>query len=390
LGDYALFQNDSAKANPHYQVLAALSPEDPAVHLNLAECYRIEFRFDLAVSEAKKAVDLAPSPSPKTNLATYYYLGRDPQRAVTLAREVLKENPDNAKALDLIGSYDLGIGKEGEADGIWRQMLALGGDAALMARDAMADAAQTRDNLKEAVVQLEYGVTADAAMDNAYDMSRKLIFLADIHRASGDRTSLMNSLHKLREPSNPELIFLLGRLYARSGRVGGAERRLHRLDELADKTPRVISFSNMLQSEIAVAQSRPLDAIQWANIAVQHLNSPLAIETLARTYEIAGSREEAARQYELLLARSNERQFDSADSPALHAVAAAHYRLGVLYQSLGRDDLALQQFSLFLNYAGEAQRTGPLYEDARKRLAQVRSKTASLVDQHQLRTESTQ
>jgi len=144
LGDYALFQQDSAKAIPHYQVLAALSPEDPAVHLNLAECYRNEFRFDLAISEAKKAVDLAPSPSPKINLATYYYLGRDSQRAVTLARQVLKENPDNAKALNLIGSYDLGIGKEGEADGIWQQMLALGGDAALMARDAMADAAQTR------------------------------------------------------------------------------------------------------------------------------------------------------------------------------------------------------------------------------------------------------
>ena len=390
LGDYALFQYDSAKAIPHFQVLAALSPDDPAVHLNLAECYRNEFRFDLAVSEAKKAVDLAPSPSPKINLATYYYLGRDSQRAVTLARQVLKENPDNAKALNLIGSYDLGIGKEGEADGIWQQMLALGGDAASMARAAMADAAQTRDNLKEAVIQLEYGVTADAAMDNAYNMSRKQIFLADIHRASGDGKSLMNSLHKLREPSNPELIFLLGRLYARSRRTGGAERQLHRLDELVDKTPRVISFSNMLQSEIAVAQSRPLDAVQSASIAVQHLNSPLAIETLARTYEIAGSREEAARQYELLLARSNERQFDSADSPALHAVGAAHYRLGVLYQSLGRDDLALQQFSLLLNYAGEAQRTGPLYEDARKRLAQVRSKTASLVDQHQLRTESTQ
>jgi tetratricopeptide (TPR) repeat protein len=259
-----------------------------------------------------------------------------------------------------------------------------------MARDAMADAAETRDNLKEAVIQLEYGVTADAAMDNAYDMSRKQIFLADIHRASSDRTSLMNSLHKLREPSNPELIFLLGRLYARSGRIGGAERQLRRLEESADKTPRVISFSNMLQSEIAVAQSRPLDAVQSASIAVQHLNSPLAIETLARAYEIAGSREEAARQYELLLARSNERQLDSADSPALHAVAAAHYRLGVLYQSLGRDDLALQQFSLLLNYAGESQRTGPLYEDARKRLAQVRPKTASLADQHQLRTELTQ
>jgi tetratricopeptide (TPR) repeat protein len=132
-----------------------------------------------------------------------------------------------------------------------------------------------------------------------------------------------------------------------------------------------------------------MDAVQAASLGVQHLNSPLAIETLAGAYEIAGRREEAARQYELLLARSNERQFDSADSPALHAVAAAHYRLGVLYQSLGRDDLARKQFSLLMIYAGDAERTGPLYEDVRKRLNEVTSKTAASAGQHQLHTEST-
>jgi serine/threonine protein kinase/tetratricopeptide (TPR) repeat protein len=387
LGDYALFQYDTAKAIPHYQILAALSPEDPAVHLNLAECYRNEFRFDLAISEAKKAVDLAPSPSPKINLATYYYLSGDSQQALALARQVLKDNPDNAKALNLIGSYDLGIGKEGEAEVIWRQMLALGGSAAGMARASMADAAQTRGDLEDAAVQLEYGVTADAEIDNVYGMSRKKIFLAEVHQASGDRTSVMHFLYKLREPSSLELIFMLGKLLARSGHIGGAEKQLHRLEQSADKTPRLICLSKMLESEIAVAQSRPLDAVQSASIAVQHLNSPLAIETLARAYEIAGRREEAAHQYELLLARRNERQFDSADSPALHAVAAAHYRLGVLYQSLGHDDLALQQFTLLSNYAGEGRHTGPWYEDARKRLAEIRSKTASPVDQHQLRTE---
>jgi tetratricopeptide (TPR) repeat protein len=309
---------------------------------------------------------------------------------MALARQVLKENPDNAKALNLIGSYYLGVGKESEAYDIWRQMLTFGGNAPSMARAAMADAAQTRDNLKEAISQLEYAVSADAEMDNVYDRSRKKILLAEVYRASGDHTSLMNSLHNLREPSNSELTFLLGRLYARSGRIGDAERQLRRLAESAGRTPLVISFSNMLQSEIAVAQGRPLDAVQSASLAVQHLNSPLAIETLARANEIAGSREEAARQYELLVARSNERQFDSADSPALHAVAVARYRLGALYQSLGRDDLALKQFSSLMIYAGNAEHTGPLYEDVRKRLAQVRSKTAPPADQHQLRTKPIQ
>jgi eukaryotic-like serine/threonine-protein kinase len=388
LGDYALFQYDSSKAIPHYQVLAALSPEDPAVHLNLAECYNNEFRFDLAIAEATKAVALTASPSPRNNLASYYYLGGDPERAVAVARQVLKENPGNAEALNLIGNYYLGIGKAKEADGIWRQMLAQGGATAGTAWAAMADGAQTLDNLEEAAIQLEYGVAADAETGNNYDRSREKILLADIYRASGNRTALMNSLHDLPEPSNPELIFLLGRVYARSGRLADAEKELRRLNETADKTPRVMSFFSMLQSEIAVAQNRPLDAVQSASLAVQHLNSPLAIETLAKAYEIAGSREEAVHQYELLLARKNERQFDSADSPALHAVAAARYRLGMLYQSLGRDDLALQEFSALLNYAAENQRTGPLFENVRERLAQIKSKKAALGDQHQLHTGS--
>lgn len=389
LGDYALFHYDTAKAIFHYQVLAVLSPEDPAVHVNLAECYRNEFRLDLAISEGKKAIDLNASPALKNNLAIYYYLSGGAEQAIDLAQQALKENPENIKALNLAGSYYLEIGKETEGGAIWRQMLALGGSAASMARAAMADAAQTRDSLKEAESQLELGVITDAEMENPYELTRKQILLAELHRVSGDNRALADSLDKLPQTSAPELIFLLGRLYARSGRIGSAERQLHRLEESTDRTPRVISFSYMLQSEIAVAQNRRPDAVRAANTAGQHLNSPLAVETLARAYEIAGNREEASRQYELLLARSNERQFDSADSPALHAVAAARYRLGVLYQSLGRDDLAQRQFSSFLNYAGKGQRTGPLYQDAMKRLAQVSSTLAAPADQHPLHIGST-
>jgi Flp pilus assembly protein TadD len=376
LGDYALFRYDPTKAISHYQVLAALSPEDPAVHLNLAESYRDEFRFDLAITEGTKAVELAPSSALKNNLAIYYYLAGDSEHAISLAQEVLKENPDNPKALNLVGSYYLGIGKEDEAAGIWRQMLSLGENAPSMARAAMADAAQTRDDLAGAISQLEYGVTADVEMDNSYDMSRKRILLADVYRAARDHASMMTSLHKLEQFTNPELIFLLGRVYARSGLVGDAEGELHRLEGAVDKTSLVMSFSNMLESEISVAQDRPADAVRSASLAVQQLNSPLAIETLARAYESSGSREDAARQYELLLSRSNERQFDSVDSPAMHAVVAARYRLGILYQLVGRDDLAVKQFSSLLIYAGKPEHPGSMYEDVRKRLTEIKLKAA--------------
>jgi len=390
LGDYSLFNYDIATAIPHYQVLEELSPNDPAVHINLAECYRNEFRFDLAISECTKAVQLTSSPSPKINLATYYYLHGDSQDSIALAQQVLKETPHNAEALNLIGNYYLEIGDEGRADGVWQQMLALGGGASGMARASMADAAWTRDNPKEAIIQLQYAVAADAEVSNAYDMSEKHISLADIYEASGDRTLLSDSLSNLKQPSNPELIYLLGRVYARSGRAGGAQKQLQLLEETAIRTPRVMSYSNMLKSEMAIAENRPSDAVQFATFAIQNLNSPLAIETLARAYDLAGGREQAVHEYELLLARSRERQIESPDAPALHAVAAAHYRLGVLYQTLSRDDLALQQFSVLLTYASNTQATGPLYEDAKKRLTEVSSKTSMPADQRQLHTGSTQ
>ena len=379
LGDYLLFNGDFDGAISHYRVLAMLSPEDPAVHLNLAECYRRQFRFDLAISEAKKAVELQPAPGPRVNLAIYYFLNGDPQRAMDLAQAVLQEHPNDARAMYLVGNYYLAAGKLSDADQLWQRLLAVGDVS--RARSAMADAALVLDNSKEAITQLQNGLISNSGLQNSYEFLRKKILLADIYWASGDHQSLKLSLQELPQPDAPELIFLLGKLCARAGLIDDAQKQLHRLEQLPNKAPTLESFSNMLQSEIAAAQGRYPDAVQSAKIGIQQLNSPLAIETLARTYELAGDSENAARQYETMLARSNERQYDSIDSPALHAVVKAHYRLGVLYQTLGRDDHAKAQFSAVLNYSNGPEHTGPLYFDVRRRMNELSAKTARAASQ---------
>lgn len=389
LGAYALSRYDTAKAISHYQALAALSPEDPAVHISLAESYRMQFRFDLAISEATKAVDLEPSPGPKISLAIYYFLSGDSQRSIELAREVLKDHPEDWRALYLLGSCYSALGKSGEANGIWHRMLALGGDAASQARAAMADAAQAHDDLPEAIAQLEDGLIADADVGNAYELTRKRIQLAELYRVSGNHQAFIRSLNEIQRTTSPDLIFLLGKLDARSGRKSEAQQKLHILDQLSDKTPRAMSFCDLLRSEIAAGDGQFTAAVRSARQGVQHFNSPLAIETLARAYELAGNKQDAANQYETLLSRANERQFDDIDSPALEAVAAARYRLGVLYQSLGRGDLAKEQFLLLLSYAAEAKQTGRLYEDTKKRLAQVTGKSAVPASQPPPHTEPT-
>lgn len=389
LGAYALSRYDTAKAISHYQALAALSPEDPAVHISLAESYRMQLRFDLAISEATKAVDLEPSPGPKISLAIYYFLSGDSQRSIELAREVLKDHPEDWRALYLLGSCYSALGKSAEANAIWHRMLALGGDAASQARAAMADAAQAHDDLPEAIAQLEDGLIADADVGNAYELTRKRIQLAELYRVSGNHQAFIRSLNEIQRTTSPDLIFLLGKLDARSGRKSEAQQKLHILDQLSDKTPRAMSFCDLLRSEIAAGDGQFTAAVRSARQGVQHFNSPLAIETLARAYELAGNKQDAANQYETLLSRANERQFDDIDSPALEAVAAARYRLGVLYQSLGRGDLAKEQFLLLLSYAAEAKQTGRLYEDTKKRLAQVTGKSAVPASQPPPHTEPT-
>src|SRR5271157_5460310 len=374
LGDYALFRNDNAAAISHYQVLAVLSPEDPAVHVNLAESYRNEFRNEQAIAEVKKALDLAESPSVRNNLATYYYMAGRQDDTWREVQQVLKESPDNVKGLYLLSVYYLGMGQEREAREVLERMLALGGSAASLARADLADAAWTRDELKEAASQIESGTINDAQMNNDYEMTRKQIMLAEVYRAMGQQKAMGDMLEKIRQPSDPQLVFLLGRVYARAGHISAAQQQLRHLEELPYQTPMTQSQRNIVQAEMAMVQKQRSEAVRFAALAVEHLNSPMALEVLARANELAGNPEEAARQYELLLARANELQYDSVDWPALHEVALARYRLGVLYQSMGRGELAAAQFGALMKYGGEGQPKGPMYEDAKARLAQVTAK----------------
>ena len=376
LGDYALFEFDTEKAIPHYQVLTVLSPDDPAPHVNLAECYRYEARFVQAIAEAQKAIDLTGSPSVKYNLALYTYLSGDTNKAMDLAREVLKEMPESPKALHLLGNAYLATTEEKEARAVWNQMLQLGSTGASLARLTMADAAWTRDRPAEAALHLEHGAVVDEEAGNVYESTRKQTLAGEAYLAAGDRAGVTRVVAKLEQPSDPELIILLGRLYAHSGRIAAARQQLRRLEESSNPTPRVLSHRNLLRAEIAIAQNQGAEAVQYAALAMEQYNSPLPLGTLARAYEKAGNLEGAARQYELLLARRNERQLENADWDALHAVTTARVSLGRLYQSMGKTEKAKVQFEELLKYGGEGQPVGPMYQDVKARLAKINRNTA--------------
>jgi tetratricopeptide (TPR) repeat protein len=381
LGDYALFQQDNDAAISHYQVLSVLTPEDPAVYINLAESDRNEFRFDRSIAEVRKALEISPLPTVRNNLSIYLYESGKTDDAIKESQRVVAESPDNVKGLYLLGLYYAGTGKENEARGIWERMLEMGGNAPSMARASLADAAWTRDELRDASRELELGVIADAKINNVYEMTRKQIMLAESYLAMGQRAAMSSMLAKVKQPTDPTLVYLFGRVNARAGQIAVAQKQLAALEHVPNQTTLVKSYENMLQAEIALTQKRNEEAVRFAASAADQLQSTMALETLARAQEAAGDRDEAIRNYEAFLSRRYEYQCDGADWPALHHVAFAQYRLGVLYQAAGQADKARQQFDALSLYAGGGLPTGPMYQDAKARLAQLAAKPDSPVSQ---------
>ncbi|HEY5211574.1 MAG TPA: tetratricopeptide repeat protein, partial [Acidobacteriaceae bacterium] len=175
-------------------------------------------------------------------------------------------------------------------------------------------------------------------------------------------------------PQSPALMLLLARTYAWTGSLEPARRSLRDIDAQINQhdAPALQALHNLVNAEIALAQKRFPDAVEAAESAVTYQKSVFAIETLARCYAAAGMQEKAVQQYQIVITRGNELMDDaraeSFDEPAFHRAVDAHYRLGVLYQKLGRWDDARTELQKFLGYWTHADADVGIYQDAQRLL----------------------
>jgi len=373
LGDFNLFNEDYDQAIQHFQLLEQLQPQDPAVHLNLAESYSGKFQFDAALTEVKMAVRLTQQAGPINNLAAVYFWKGDTDQALATSLRILQTNPNDGRALERSASCYLVKGQLDDAKRGYESLIALGGQNESRGQAGLADLALARGLQREARAHFEAGMIVDETLGNLYSFADKQFKLASLASRTDDKR-LPATIKRIEEAgSSSYLILLAGRIYAHEHLYEQAERQLHILQQKAsdNPVPSRRSFVHLLKADLAAARGRSKQAVAEAKLAVTYENSTFAVESLAHAYRAAGMHTEAAHEFENVLHRGNERR-ESYDGPAFYKVVEDHYWLAASYQAMGQDDLAQSHLETFLTYWSQADPELGIYRDAKRRLELLR------------------
>ncbi len=373
---YYSTQLDFQKECENYQLLAELQPQDPAPYVNLGVCKKEIFDYAAGISFTEKALQFVPRSDIRVNLAAQLVTSGDPERALQVAQPFSREFPNDLFAQTVMGRIYVALGRWEDARRTFHGMVQAGGDSEIEGELSLADLALASGQHREAEKDLKAAIVAADKTHNRVYAAKGRVALAEMLLQGNSSTQAGRQLlaQVALPPHAPALNLLLARTYAWSGQLEAANKNLRAIDALIHQydVPALQALRYLTSAEIALAQRKFADAVDAAQKALTYHKSVFAVETLARCYAAAGMHEQAAQRYEILLTRANELMDDthveSFDEPAFRRAVEAHYRLGVLYQKLGRWDDSRAQLQKFLNYWSHADTELRVYKDAQRLL----------------------
>lgn len=374
LGDYYGSIMDYEKECGNYQVLGETQPADPSPLINLGVCRQQTYDYAAAVAATRQALLMVPKTRVRINLASQLFLQGKTDEALKVAELLGKEYPADLRAQSVEGTIYLALDRLQDARQVFDGLVKTGGNAEIQGHLLLADLDLAVGQVNDATEELKGGIVAAEKSGDSFSGASAQIRLAEtfLPRSPAQARQLLT---KTKLPKwSPVLTFLAGRASIWAGDPEQANRSLRSINHLIQENdvPPLRAIRSLLEAEISLVKKRFAGAIDAAQKAVGYQNSALAIETLARCYEAAGKNDDAARQYELLFTRGNERigdiRSENLDVPGFHRLVEDHYRLGVLYQKLNRNANARFQFQKFLSYTTKPDPNLERAKDAQRRL----------------------
>ena len=379
LGDFNMIRHNYDGACPHFEVLAALRPRDPAAFLSLGYCSVRRLDFATAVSATTKAYDMQPTARTRMNLSLVSFLSGDAQKALDLAEAVRKEVPGLAQVGFVAGKAQIALGRFDAALVTYRGMVLAGGDSEIEGHAGLADLARSTGRLDEARRELGAERTTAEQRQNVFAATIATVGLADLALGDGStgvrsgsdpgNTRFREALARIATPpSDILLLYRIGSAWARAGQSAEAAATLTRMDDVAPEHSRQFdALKALLRAEMALGASDASNAVKEAEAAVGFEPSTVALDTLARAYIAAHRAGDAIRPLEQILSRPDER-CDSHDAPACYRITEAEYWLGRVKDETGDRAGAAPHLKTFVA-TWSAASGQPMVEDAKRRLA---------------------
>jgi tetratricopeptide (TPR) repeat protein len=294
------------KAIENYEQLVEKFPADGAGHNNLSVLYFLELRFDEAVAESARLIEIYPTRTLyRSNHALNAMWAGDMETAVDAATSVILDDPTAFKPYIVLAMAALERGDVGAAREAYRNMEATGSRGKSRAVIGMADLAlfEGRPDLAESM--LIDGIEVDRAENNERDVGAKIVALAQSYVAQGKDAQALDALRGIADNNRREgQLIPAAEIYAGLGDLEAADAIAEKFAE--QLRPQARAYARMIKGIVALENQQYVQAIDELKAALGFADLWIVRYYLGRSYLAAGYPAEASSEFDAAHQRRSE------------------------------------------------------------------------------------
>jgi serine/threonine protein kinase/tetratricopeptide (TPR) repeat protein len=371
-GFYYAASGNWQKCVEEYSELVKAYPSDNIGHNNLATCYSQLRNWPKAVDEARQDVKLRANAEGLQNLSLFSSYGGDFPGGEREARQLQQLMPNFEYGYLALAFAQLGQGQLAQAAESYKKLATLSPLGASMSASGLADLGLYEGRISEAIRILEQGASADLAAKDIDSAANKFATLGYARLLRGQNREASDAAKKALAGSQAVRVrFLAGRTLAETGDYPQAQKLAEDLG--GDIRPEPQAYAKIVEGNILLKRGERAEAIKSFTDANKLLDTWISRFDLGRAYVEAGAYTEATSEFDKCISRRGEALALFLDEvPTSGFFPPVYFYRGRAEEGLGSSGAA-DSYQKFLAIQEKGEET-PMLQDAKKRLAGLRSK----------------